>query len=403
MAAYASDLIAIAESQVGYTEKASNTNLYSTTGNTGHNNYTKYAYEIYSKYPAFYNGNKNGYAWCDLFYDWCMITAFGYNKALSLLCQPTYSAGAGCEYSYAYYKAKGRVGKTPKLGAQIFFGYSESSLYHTGMVVKFDNTYVYTIEGNSNDKVNRCTYLRTNGTIFGYGYPAFDGENNPSGSSVPTTVTTTSSTTSTSSTSSSSSSTKLNKTVQWTGTINTDTQPKSWAGDSYSTLKSVSKLSKGISVGVCSTIKDNKKNDWYYIVINKSIYGFVPASVVNKPDSTIKPHNGASGLNKTPKATGVVNVSSLNVRTWAGTKYSCLISLPSINYGTSVQICDAIYDTTGNGDVWYYVCIGSSIYGFVHSKYITTSADVSSSSNSSTTSTSNSNNVVLTSDTRKTT
>ena len=67
---YASDLIKVAEKEVGYLEKASNKNLSNKTANAGSGNYTKYADYFDKEYPTFYNGKKNGYAWCDVFVDW---------------------------------------------------------------------------------------------------------------------------------------------------------------------------------------------------------------------------------------------------------------------------------------------------------------------------------------------
>lgn len=173
---YASTVIAIAVAEIGYKEKASNSNLDNKTANAGSNNYTKYANYFDNECPNWYNGKKNGYAWCDMFVDWCFHMAYGHEDALRLLCQPEKSAGAGCTYSYGYYKAKGQVGTTPRVGAQIFFGNSANNLSHTGIVEKFDATYVYTIEGNTSDMVARRTYKRTDSYVFGYGYPAFDGE-----------------------------------------------------------------------------------------------------------------------------------------------------------------------------------------------------------------------------------
>lgn len=394
MKAYASDLIATARSYVNYHEKATNSNLESFTANAGHNNYTFFATYIYKNFPTFYNGNKNGYAWCDVFYDACMLLTFGLDKTLELTCQPLKSGGAGCYYSYNYYKAKGRVGNVPKLGAQIFFGKSANNIYHTGMVVDFDGTYVYTIEGNSNDKVSECKYRRDNSTIYGYGYPAFDGDTNPNGSSGHTP----SNSGSTSSGSSTTTNTGISKTVQWTGTVNKDVVPRTWAGLDYAALKSVAKISKGTSVGVCGAQNDNKGNSWYYILINNKTYGFVPSSSVNKPSTSITVSDGSS-LSKTVKFTGVVTANSLNVRTWAGTKFSRLTSIPAITEGTVVQVCDAIYDE--NKEIWYYICIAGSAYGFVHSNYIM-AADGTTINNTSSTS-SGSKDIGLTSDDRKTT
>ena len=62
-------VIAVAVAELGYLEKASNAQLNDKTANAGHANFTKYAQEIDVNYPKFYNGAKNGYAWCDCFVD----------------------------------------------------------------------------------------------------------------------------------------------------------------------------------------------------------------------------------------------------------------------------------------------------------------------------------------------
>ncbi len=69
----ASDVVAIALAEVGYVEKASNSALDSPSANPGGANYTKYARDLAN--AGYYNGNKNGYAWCDVFVDWCFFKA----------------------------------------------------------------------------------------------------------------------------------------------------------------------------------------------------------------------------------------------------------------------------------------------------------------------------------------
>lgn len=179
-------VIAVARAEVGYKEKASNSQLDDKTANAGSANYTKYARDFDKNYPNWYNGKKNGYAWCDMFVDWCFLTAFGYKKALELLCQPEKSAGAGCTYSYNYYKNKGQVGTAPKIGAQIFFG-TPGDFSHTGLVYDFDNSYVYTIEGNTSDQVAYRKYSRSKSNIY-YGYPNYSGTVSESvvGTDIPT-------------------------------------------------------------------------------------------------------------------------------------------------------------------------------------------------------------------------
>lgn len=177
---YPEKVIKIAEAEIGYKEKASNSQLYDKTANAGYNNYTKYANDIDTKYPDIYNGKKNGYDWCDVFVDWCFIQAYGREDAQRLLCQPNKSCGAGCDYSYGYYEAKGQTGKAPRLGAQIFFG----DLDHTGIVVDYDDSFVWTVEGNTGSGVNEVCkkkYSRGSTWIYGYGYPAYDEEAEPTG------------------------------------------------------------------------------------------------------------------------------------------------------------------------------------------------------------------------------
>lgn len=180
-------LINIAKTEIGYLEKKSNSQLDDKTANAGNGNYTKYARDL-DNIPNFYNGKKNGYAWCDVFVDWLFVQAFGVDKAKELLLQPNNSLGAGCTYSAKYYKNANQYHKTPKVGDQIFFTNSKGSIVHTGIVYKVDSTYVYTIEGNTssdegvvenggsvNDKKYKLSYSR----IDGYGRPKYDEEYTP--------------------------------------------------------------------------------------------------------------------------------------------------------------------------------------------------------------------------------
>lgn len=186
MGNYASKVIAIAKAELGYLEKKSNSNLDHKTANAGYNNFTKYARDL-DALGDFYNGKKQGYAYCDMFVDWCFLQAYGLKKALELLCQPKRSYGAGCSMSAAYYKGKGQFyTKDPKIGDQIFFwDSSKRSIAHTGIVYNVDKTYVYTIEGNTSGAsgviangggVCKKKYLLSYGRIHGYGRPKYDPE-----------------------------------------------------------------------------------------------------------------------------------------------------------------------------------------------------------------------------------
>lgn len=180
-----SKLLAIAEAELGYLEKKSNSQLDSKTANAGSNNYTKYARDLHK--AGYYQANKNGYEWCDMFVDWChLMAAEGDAKeAQRVICQSG-PYGAGCTYSSKYYKNAGRFFKEPKPGDQIFFlGKDMKSIVHTGHVKAVDKTYVYTIEGNTSgasdvvangggvcEKKYKLTYSR----IYGYGRPLYDEE-----------------------------------------------------------------------------------------------------------------------------------------------------------------------------------------------------------------------------------
>lgn len=170
----ASKLLAIARAEAGYKEKASNAYLDNPTANAGSNNWTKFARDLYA--AGYYNGNKNGYAWCDVFVDWCFYQLTGKDsaKAQYLECQ-TGPLGAACAYSADYYRAAGRFYHTPEVGDQIFFGPTGDE-EHTGLVENFDSNYVYTIEGNTSNQVAHRAYYLSDSGISGYGRPRYDPE-----------------------------------------------------------------------------------------------------------------------------------------------------------------------------------------------------------------------------------
>lgn len=170
-----SKVLEIARAELGYCEKETNSNLDNKTANAGDNNFTKYSRDLYA--AGYYQASKQGYAWCDCFYDWVHYIASGKNAALAqeVTCQ-TGLYGAGCGWSARYYKQQGRIFTSPKPGDQIFFGTSLEESEHTGIVEEVTATQVITIEGNSSDKVARCTYQLNDRKIVGYGRPKYDKE-----------------------------------------------------------------------------------------------------------------------------------------------------------------------------------------------------------------------------------
>lgn len=173
----ANDVLNIALNEVGYLEKASNSNLDSKMSNAGSANYTKYARDLVKEVGSPY---ANGVAWCDIFVDWCFIRAYGLHKAKDLL-------GGFSAYtptSAEYFKKMNRwTSVDPRAGDVIFFK-NDIRIYHTGIVYKVDGTRIYTIEGNTSSGTNtviangggvfKKSYLKNNPKIAGFGRPLFD-------------------------------------------------------------------------------------------------------------------------------------------------------------------------------------------------------------------------------------
>lgn len=166
-----SKLLDIARKEIGYHEKESNAQLDNPTANSGDENYTKYARDLAA--AGYYQASKQGYAWCDMFVDWCFLQLCGAKaKAEEVICQ-TGLYGAGCKWSAKYYKQQNRFyTSNPQPGDQIFF----NNYAHTGIVEKIVGNVVHTIEGNTSNMVARRTYTVGSSKIDGYGRPKYDAE-----------------------------------------------------------------------------------------------------------------------------------------------------------------------------------------------------------------------------------
>lgn len=63
-----------------------------------------------------------------------------------------------------------------KVGDIIFFDWTESNdgkADHVGIVEKYENEIVYTIEGNSNNECKKQQYNLNSSVILGYGVPMY--------------------------------------------------------------------------------------------------------------------------------------------------------------------------------------------------------------------------------------
>jgi hypothetical protein len=151
----AADVIRVAKSQVGYHEGYSG----------GHwTNKQKYSPAV----PGLeWSQNQ---AWCATFCAWVFQEA-GMPKG-------NYPVTASCALGVSWWKKAGRWSDYPAIGAQAFFGAGGGS--HTGLVYAYDESYIYTVEGNTNssgsaegDGVYLKKRARRDSYVHGYGYPAY--------------------------------------------------------------------------------------------------------------------------------------------------------------------------------------------------------------------------------------
>lgn len=162
--------VALLRQEIGYYEKASNAFLNDKTANAGSNNFTKYARDLAE--AGYYQASKQGFDWCDVFYDWVFLQLCGGDaaEAQRRTCQSG-PYGAGVDWSAKYYKQAGRFyTSNPKPGDQVFF----RDFAHTGAVEEVTATQIITIEGNANNRVERRYYAIGASCIDGFGRPDFD-------------------------------------------------------------------------------------------------------------------------------------------------------------------------------------------------------------------------------------
>lgn len=81
----------------------------------------------------------------------------------------------------------------------------------------------------------------------------------------------------------SSSSGGLNEKPKWTGKVTADVlNVRVYAGTKYPNIKTFPTLKYGTSVEVCDSVKDEDGDIWYFVRIEKRIYGFVHSAYVKK-------------------------------------------------------------------------------------------------------------------------
>ena len=150
---------ALAKAEVGYREGFSNGH---------HDNREKYAAQV----PGLAWVSEEGQPWCAVFNSW-LDTKAGLRPGVD------FPSTASCDAAGDWFKKMGRWSAYPAVGAWALFG-TPSDLSHTGRVISFDDDYIYTIEGNTNDSGSRegdGVYAKKHGRrearVIGYGYPRF--------------------------------------------------------------------------------------------------------------------------------------------------------------------------------------------------------------------------------------
>ena len=164
------DLIAVATTQIGYTEGNSTSQMGGTSGGSGN----------YTKYGKWYGINPG--AWCAMFVSWCANQA-GIPKT-------TITSHASCDIGMQWFQKNGywqwspACGGTyqPKRGDIIYFRTNTNQVTdstHVGIVYNSDASKVYTIEGNASNKCQTKSYALSSAYIIGYGTPPYTGTTVP--------------------------------------------------------------------------------------------------------------------------------------------------------------------------------------------------------------------------------
>ena len=167
---YAKDLVDLALSEVGYQADGK---------------FNKYAEEL-DAVNYFNMGAKNGIAdFCSIFISWlayrCSKPDPSKWDAHYFLFQPDRGEdlAASCGWAAQYFMDNDAFYTNPKdfeRGDQIFFVKSNGVYYHTGIIVDWDDSGIYTVEANtSGGKTLKKNYSYSDEKIAGVGRPRYDG------------------------------------------------------------------------------------------------------------------------------------------------------------------------------------------------------------------------------------
>ncbi|MFC5831075.1 CHAP domain-containing protein [Nonomuraea insulae] len=141
--------IELLESQVGYSEKSGS--------------YTKFG-KWYGNHIEF-DADYSSAPWCDMYLSWA-AHKLGYQDWIGQFAWTVRHA--------EWFKEQGAWGKTPKVGAFVFYDWSGTNkidnIDHVGIVTKVEHGRIFTIEGNIDGGVAKRKERDTS-KVVGYGYP----------------------------------------------------------------------------------------------------------------------------------------------------------------------------------------------------------------------------------------
>lgn len=157
------DLIAVAKTQIGYTELSTSTGMPLSSGQNGG----------YTKYGAWFGAPTT--AWCAFFVAWCSNQADISTSVLPRI--------GNCAAMVNWFSSRGRYfkksGFTPKAGDLIFYNWGGgSTAKHVGIVTGIKDNEIYVIEGNTGGsdgyRVEAKSRKKNSSSILGYARPAYN-------------------------------------------------------------------------------------------------------------------------------------------------------------------------------------------------------------------------------------
>ncbi len=157
------DLIAVAKTQIGYTELSTSTGKPLASSQSGG----------YTKYGAWFGAPTT--AWCAFFVAWCSNQAGISTSVIPRI--------GNCASLVRWFSQRGRYyqksGFTPRAGDLIFYNWGSGSVSdHIGIVTGVNGNSIYVIEGNTGGsqgyRVEAKTRKKTSSSVIGFARPAYN-------------------------------------------------------------------------------------------------------------------------------------------------------------------------------------------------------------------------------------